>query len=93
MDKVNLKLPDELDPRKSHHHSNSEIEGNENDKSKEIEKKKEYFKEMWDKVKLETRKKIFEIYEQVQGYTDGLDHSARGLQILFGPSRIRRQKF
>ena len=64
MDKVNLKLPDELDPRKSHHHSNSEIEGNENDKSKEIEKKKEYFKEMWDKVKLSTRKKIFEIYQQ-----------------------------
>ena len=64
MDKVNLKLPDELDPRKSHHHSNSEIEGNENDKSKEIEKKKEYFKEMWNKVKLSTRKKIFEIYQQ-----------------------------
>ena len=64
MDKVNLKLPDELDPRKSHHHSNSEIESNENDKSKEIEKKKEYFKEMWDKVKLSTRKKIFEIYQQ-----------------------------
>lgn len=61
---MNLKLPDELDPRKSHHHSNSEIEGNENDKSKEIEKKKEYFKEMWDKVKLSTRKKIFEIYQQ-----------------------------
>ena len=61
---MNLKLPDELDPRKSHHHSNSEIEGNENDKSKEIEKKKEYFKEMWNKVKLSTRKKIFEIYQQ-----------------------------
>ena len=61
---MNLKLPDELDPRKSHHHSNSEIESNENDKSKEIEKKKEYFKEMWDKVKLSTRKKIFEIYQQ-----------------------------
>ena len=61
---MNLKLPDELDPRKSHHHSNSKIEGNENDKSKEIEKKKEYFKEMWDKVKLSTRKKIFEIYQQ-----------------------------
>ena len=61
---MNLKLPDELDPRKSHHHSNSEIEGNENDKSKEIEKKKEYFKAMWDKVKLSTRKKIFEIYQQ-----------------------------
>ena len=61
---MNLKLPDELDPRKSHHHSNSEIEGNENDKSKEIEKKKEYFKGMWDKVKLTTRKKIFEIYQQ-----------------------------
>ena len=61
---MNLKLPDELDPRKSHHHSNSEIEGNENDKSKEIEKKKEYFKAMWDKVELSTRKKIFEIYQQ-----------------------------
>ena len=61
---MNLKLPDELDPRKSHHHSNSEIEGNENDKSKEIEKKKEYFKAMWDKMKLSTRKKIFEIYQQ-----------------------------
>ena len=64
MNKVNLKLPDELDPRKSHHHSNSAIEGNEKDKSKEIEKKKEYFKEIWNKVKLSTRKKIFEIYQQ-----------------------------
>ena len=64
MDKVKLKLPDDLDPRKSHYHSNSQTEGNENDKSKEIEKKKEYFKEMWDKVKLSSRKKIFEIYEQ-----------------------------
>ena len=64
MDKVKLKLPDDLDPRKSHYHSNSQTEGSENDKSKEIEKKKEYFKEMWDKVKLSSRKKIFEIYEQ-----------------------------
>ena len=91
MDKVKLKLPENLDPRKSHFHSNSEHI--ENDKLEEIEKKKEYFKEMWDKVKLETRKKIFEIYEQVQGYTDGLDQSVRDLQIPFGPSRIRRQKF
>ena len=37
---------------------------NENDKSKEIQNKKEYFKEMWNKVKLSTRKKIFEIYQQ-----------------------------
>jgi len=58
---VNLKL---LDPRKSYYHSNSEIEGNENDKSKEIGKKKEYFKAMWNEVKLSTRKKIFEIYQQ-----------------------------
>ena len=26
--------------------------------------KKDYFKEMWDKVKLSTRKRIFEIYQQ-----------------------------
>ena len=64
MDKVKLKLPENLDPRISHFHSNSNTEGTEDDKMKEIEKKKKYFKEMWDKVKLSTRKKIFEIYEQ-----------------------------
>ena len=81
---MNLKLPDELDPRKSHHHSNSEIEGNENDKSKEIEKKKEYFKEMWDKVKLSTRKKIFEIYQfdmEMFGYSWNYENNEINFEI------------
>ena len=81
---MNLKLPDELDPRKSHHHSNSEIEVNENDKSKEIQNKKEYFKEMWNKVKLSTRKKIFEIYKQdmeMFGYSWNFENNEINFEI------------
>ena len=63
MDKVKLKLPENLDVRKSQFHPNSNT-GIANDKIKEIERKKKYFKEMWNKVKLLTRKKIFEIYKQ-----------------------------
>ena len=57
---------------------------NENDKSKEIQNKKEYFKEMWNKVKLSTRKKIFEIYQQdmeMLGYSWNYENNEINFEI------------
>lgn len=66
LDKVELKLPDDLDPRKSMFHSNSEskvMSSPEEVKSK-LEALKVNFKKHWDRVNIEIRKKIFEIYKQ-----------------------------
>lgn len=45
-------------------HIDNATESNSSSINSKIETKKNYFKEKWDKVPLETRKKIFKIYKQ-----------------------------
>ena len=63
---MKIELPDDLDPRKSMFHSNSQskVESSPEEVKKKLEGLKITFKTMWDKVKLDTRKRIFEIYKQ-----------------------------
>ena len=65
-DKVDIELPDDLDPRKSMFHSNSEskVKTSPEEVKEKLEALKVNFKKHWDRVDIDVRKKIFEIYKQ-----------------------------
>ena len=59
-DKIGMPISPELDPRKTIYHSESDQSGSAKEK---IEKMKLYFKTMWNRIDIDIRKRIFEIYE------------------------------